>query len=300
MPHAKLIILCLLCTALAFFLYLQIEVYRARDLPMNHVEATYPNPPQSELSSQQFARAQRLDCTEFSKGRAAVIIVAGQSNAGNFVQRKGINKHGPAIANYFAGECKVASDPLMGAHGELGSPWITLANRLIESGKYDRILLVPVVFGGTSMTRWRSGGDLRLILEHQMRRLKLERLPVTHILWTQGEADRIEGSIYRRDNGDNYLRELLSLAAATSKYTNATLYVTLTSSCIDRVSSHLGPAPEIRRAQEKVVSATNNVRQGPDLDNITLPGDRYDGCHLSEQGATKFVNEWVAILAPAK
>lgn len=252
------------------------------------------NPPYSAISSEFFSNAKSVSCSAFAQKSSAIIIVAGQSNSGNYAETKGLNSHGENIANYYSGQCRVASDPLMGADGDSGSPWIRMANKLVDMRKFDRVLIVPVSVGGSSMARWRQGGDLRFVLETQIKRLNALGIPATHVLWVQGEADRFQTSRYRLDGGVRYHDDLLDLAGMVTENTAAKFYITLTSSCTNDPKA----AREIKWAQKEVILSLNNGRvlQGPDLDKIKSKGDRYDACHLSDQGVGKFADGWIKIL----
>jgi hypothetical protein len=244
----------------------------------------------------QFESAEKIDCQIFNSPKSAVLLIAGQSNAANYVEKRGLNKFGDKIFNYFNGECASAKDPLMGADGDLGSTWIRLANRLIESNKFDRILLVPVALGGTSMIRWDINGDLNKVLEDQFSRLKSEKISVSHFLWVQGEADRDKSSRYQKDLRVKYFDALVSLNHMSKNYFNSSaMYIVITSRCKKLEK----PAEHIRWAQTEFVHTYSNpsVNQGPDLDLIIGKLYRNDNCHLTDFGSDRFANEWFSIIA---
>jgi hypothetical protein len=251
-----------------------------------------PKAPHVPKATAKFLAAQKIKCSEFADPGSAVIVVAGQSNAANYVETEESNHHATKLGNFFAGKCAVASDPLMGADAELGSLWVRLGNELIRSRKYERVLIVPIALGGTSMDRWRTGGDLNKMLEGNLSYLSAQKLPVTHFLWVQGEADRLLTSPYRKDRGVSYLKGLESIVDLVHKYSHAQIYVAQTSMCADSAA----PAEEILWAQGQIMVTRQGVLRGANLDAVWNAGDRYDNCHLTTSGAKKITTQWVAAL----
>jgi len=251
-------------------------------------------PAYSPEASELFGKAAKVDCRTFAKPRSAVVVILGQSNAGNYGEIRSPNRHGADIANYFGQQCAVAAEPLMGSDGIGGSPWVALANAALDDGIFDRMLLVPVTLGGTGMTRWNAGGDLYSLAETTLRRLALAGIPPTHVFWVQGEAERADGSRYRRNGGNDYFDGLQAIVNLVRRYSQAKVFVSPTSSCR---GEQRDPAPEIRWAQTEIVRENSGVVfSGPDLDAIDRPDQRTEGCHLSEAGMTAYVSGWFAAI----
>jgi Carbohydrate esterase, sialic acid-specific acetylesterase len=251
-------------------------------------------PPYGAVAAELFGKAEKVDCRAFAQPRSAVLLILGQSNAGNYGEERSSNRHGAAIANAFGPQCAVATEPLMGSDGDGGSPWVAVANDMVEGRIFDRVLLVPVTLGGTGMTRWRMGGDLYALAESTLRRLALAGIPPTHVLWVQGEAERHDGSRYRRNGGADYFDGLQELINLVRRYSQAKVFVSPTSSC---QNEHLGPAPEIRWAQTEIVRENSaGVFSGPDLDALNRPEERTETCHLTEAGMKAYVSGWFAAI----
>ena len=90
--------------------------------------------------------------------RAAVLLIIGQSNGGNHGETRHSAKGAVYNFNPFDGLCYAASDPLLGATGEAGSPWCLAGDALIETGFARSILLAPLCVGGATATDWAPGG----------------------------------------------------------------------------------------------------------------------------------------------
>src|SRR5664279_2339922 len=87
---------------------------------------------------------------------AAVIVVLGQSNAGNFGADR--YKAMEAVDNFDpeSGKCFAATDPLLGADG-LGASFATrLGDILIQSGQFKRVIIAPMAIGGASISQLNS------------------------------------------------------------------------------------------------------------------------------------------------
>ncbi len=82
-----------------------------------------------------------------------MLLIIGQSNSGNYVGQRYRSEHGEQVINFFAGRCYLASSPLLGVSGIGGESFTFLANKMIESKTWNR-----VIFG----TRWASGDGLEL------------------------------------------------------------------------------------------------------------------------------------------
>ena len=92
--------------------------------------------------------------------RVAVILALGASNLANEGDPKGLCESTQGVFNFdfIAGKCYVAKDPLVGSTADRGNVLTRLGERLVWSGRYDRVLLVPVAHGGTLISEWVPGG----------------------------------------------------------------------------------------------------------------------------------------------
>src|SRR4051794_39070279 len=83
-----------------------------------------------------------VKCGPFGRRKKSfTFLILGQSNAGNHGEGKFSAARRVFNFNVFDGLRYPASDPLLGATGEGGSPWCLVADTLIERGIADEILL---------------------------------------------------------------------------------------------------------------------------------------------------------------
>ena len=131
--------------------------------------------------------------------RTAVIFVAGQSNAANSGEKRQATAFRDRVVAFFEGACTVAASPLLGATALEGESLTPMADELIRSGRFDRVVLAPVAVGGTEIARW-VDGDLAPVLRQALDAVQA-RYKITHAIWHQGETDADDGTSaadYRR------------------------------------------------------------------------------------------------------
>ncbi len=133
----------------------------------------------------------KIDCPPQDE-RTAVLLIFGQSNSANYGGQRfqAIDDH---VINYFAGKCYRASSPLLGAENKLGETWTLLGNKLIDQGRFKRVVLIPAGIGGTSVSEWAAGGRLNSMLADVLDNAQ-QRYRITHVLWHQGERDFVIGT----------------------------------------------------------------------------------------------------------
>ncbi len=224
----------------------------------------------------------RSACDEIVDDKTMVALVFGQSNSANHGGAMYESKR--AVFNFFEGACYKASDPLLGATGTYGSPWSRFGDKVISSNLYEKVLLVPIGFGGSEIKRWDIGGDLHKRITDIIKHLKAKNIIVTHMLWHQGESDaRLSTS------KDKYKEIFLSMLSKIREYgVDAPMYIAVATRCSGR-----GVNVEIQAAQSELVDTEKGIYGGPNTDDINLVGDRFDGCHFSGIGLDKHANKWL-------
>lgn len=225
-----------------------------------------------------------VDCASIDR-KAAVILAMGQSNAANH----GGARYHPVRKvfnfNWADGRCYRAKDPLLGASGEGGSVWTRLGDELIESGRYDQVLIIPIAIGGTSVRVWAGshGPAAQAIKASDV--LQHAGLRITHVLWHQGESDHeMRKEVYTRlfSRMAEYLQE---------NGINAPLFVATTTIC-----NNYG-ANQIREAQRELPRRLTNVFAGPDTDALDSIYDRSPNlCHFSERGLAMHARMWLHVI----
>jgi hypothetical protein len=206
-----------------------------------------------------------------------IALAFGQSNASN----SGETLYTPhnRVLNYANGKLYLAKDPLMGASGFGGSVWGILGDKLIDSGLYKKVVLVPIGIGSTTISCW-SDSNCNERLVNTLKALQKDKIILTHIFWHHGESD---GMTTKKD----YKRALEKILATIRKYhQNAPFYCSLVS------FNESGTHPQILNAQKEFITENRNVLIGSKTDNIRKPGDRHGPVHFSAQGMSKYADSW--------
>lgn len=227
--------------------------------------------------------------------RTAVLLILGQSNAANYGGERFRSRHGENIVNFFDGECYFAQSPLLGSTGTKGEYWTQAANLLLDSGKFDQVILAPLAFSGSPISRWAQGGDLNKLLVDVLSQIKSHGYKVTSVLWDQGEADYIEGT-----SQETYRRQLASMIDTLRKRdVGADVFVSVASKCLEPTNGGFkthSPDNAIVRAQLQMQDEQDGVRRGVNTDVVLDEVDRYDDCHIGGSGASKVATAWAKLL----
>ena len=220
--------------------------------------------------------------------RLAVILTFGQSNIANECDPEGCYTPGPGVYNFnlFDRQCYAARDPLLGATGDRSNFTTRLGDLLVRREIYDRVLLVPIAYGGTYMAEWTANGRMFPRLTQTLIRLQRAGISVTHALWQQGEA---EGALPDAD-GSAWVAHFEEMVATLRQYAiSAPILVAQCTLCCSP------PNDRIRAAQRAVVAPHAGVFAGPDVDGIGRD-ERWDGCHFSTAGLVKAAELWFSVI----
>jgi len=212
-------------------------------------------------------------CTPLS-GKTAIIVVHGQSNAANYgstryTAREAVDNFDPAT-----GKCFAAADPLLGTDGAGGSFATRLGDILIQAGRYDRVIIVPIARASSSISFLNNEGANLII--NGISKLKAARLTPTHILFQQGETDA--GLTTTAEQYASLLHQLVKQFRAEGF--DAHFYLSSSTKCgpVDPTN-----AAAVRAGQLSAIDSALNIQRGPDTDTIGNDG-RSDGCHMNEAG----------------
>jgi Carbohydrate esterase, sialic acid-specific acetylesterase len=231
-----------------------------------------------------------VDCGLFAATpRLAVILTFGQSNIANECDPHGGYTPGPDVYNFnlFDGQCHVAKDPLLGATGNRSNFTTRLGDHLVRREVYDRVLLVPIAYGGTYISEWTVNGRMFPRLTQTLIRLRRAGISVTHALWQQGEA---EGALPNAD-GSAWVGHFNEMVATLRQYAvSAPILVAQCTVCCS------APNERVREAQRAVVAPSAGVFAGPDMDIIGRD-ERWDGCHFSTAGLEKAAELWFRVVS---
>jgi Carbohydrate esterase, sialic acid-specific acetylesterase len=245
-----------------------------------------PATPHTDFSAMAPPARTERPCGPIS-GRTAIIVVHGQSNAANFGSarhsaREAVDNFDPAT-----GKCFVAVDPLLGTDGIGGNFATRLGDILIQAGRYDRVILVPLARGGASLSFLNDEGAV--LITNGISKLKAAGLTPTHILFQQGETDAV--STTTAEEYASLLHKLTKRFRAAGF--DAPFYLSRSAKC-----DYVGPnnVAAVRAGQHSAVDEALNIRPGPDTDTIGNEGRSPDGCHMNEAGTLANAALWAAYI----
>lgn len=235
--------------------------------------------------------------------RNLVLLTSGQSNMAS-VAPTAYTPSNPTVLdnfNVFNGLNYAAADPMLGStwHSTLGSGGVSLrvADLLVTNGKFDRVFIVPIASGGTSIAHHRIGGILHGNPTAAMARLNSKGLtPGTTgltfaFLWGQGESDTTGATSQATYQAG--LGEVLTALYATGF--NGRSFINLQSWVSGSTSTN------VRNAQAAVVNGTT-IFAGADADSLTAASRQADNTHFNDAGmaslATLIYNAMHATGAP--
>lgn len=227
--------------------------------------------------------------------RTAVLLVLGQSNAANHGGQRYRSQQGDRVVNFFDGRCFRAASPLLGATGTTGEYWTEVANLLIESGRFDQVVIAPLAINGSAVARWAPGGDINPLLIQLAAQIKQQGYRPTYVLWHQGEADYVLGT-----SEDAYKERFLSMVDTLRKGdVTAPVYISIASKCLEPSNGGFktnSPDNSIVRAQMSLSQEGGTIRRGVNTDALLDGNDRYDDCHMGGSGLEKTAQAWGQIL----
>jgi lysophospholipase L1-like esterase len=226
-----------------------------------------------------------IPLTRLASQRVMVALAFGQSNAANFGENP---RHGGAgVFNFHQGKLYAAHDPLLGAGGDGGSVWTRLGDRLIATKYYDAVVFLTLGVGGAALARWTVNGDLHPKLVTAIRDVQSHGLPITHVLWHQGEKDAM-----LHTSKQAYKQMFMDMVASIRRHgVTAPIYVSVATRC-----QKVRAQEEIRQAQQELVDMDEGIYAGPDTDTLDW-SYRYDGCHFSDEGLERCAELWLEKLA---
>ena len=235
--------------------------------------------------------AQPCLMTDTSGTSARVLLVLGQSNAGNHGAEDGpATVPGPGPLQVFTGSgCQPAGDPVPGGTGRHASIWSSLSAALAQRGDARPVVLALLAVDGTRIADWtRPGSPLVNRLDQLLAQMQAAGVRPEAVLWQQGEADALAGTS-TADYAARFLqlRDRLRAAGVT-----APIHLAASTRC-----KHADPAA-VQAARHQLVQRFTDLRHGADTDS--LQGDmRVGGCHFSRQGLGKAAALWAQVLQPA-
>jgi Carbohydrate esterase, sialic acid-specific acetylesterase len=231
---------------------------------------------------------QQVECRQSTPDkRTAILLILGQSNAANTLNNFSEPSAGVINFSLYDGKCYVAKDPLIGASSAGGNFATLLATQMIERRHYEAVVLVPIAVGSTLIQQWAPTGEHNQRITIAIERLRKAKLEPTHVLWHQGEGNRL-------DPPESYVSAFAGVLSTIRRDgVRAPVYVAQATICG-------GPVGEpIRAAQRALVDPAKGVLAGPDTDQLGQEF-RYDGCHFDGEGGKRVADLWLSALLGEK
>lgn len=239
--------------------------------------------------------------------RTLVLITSGQSNMASVGPSSYVPTNASKVDNLsiYDGAIYATADPLIGQtyapdYG-VGSIPPRIADKLITGVKFDRVILVPVASGGSSIAMWAPGGPLYMRHCVAMHRLAARGIVpgmpgVTFALvWGQGESDAGTAQATYQTRFGQIVTKLKNCPNLASQF-NGRIFITKQTMLSNVVNA---------TTQAAQVALIDNVSifSGGDIDALTGGTNRIaDGTHLTATGqanaATAIYNAMVASGAP--
>lgn len=218
--------------------------------------------------------------------KVMVVLTIGQSNAANFGDGSYTCKH--PVYNYYKGDLYMAKDPILGANGPGCSVWTRVADRLIDSGLYKKVILVPCAIGSTSVQCW-AEGDCKAQLLKTLAYLKKDNIELTHIFWDQGETDNVDKTT--KAEYKKRLKQVIGMIRAEQP--NAVFFSTISSYFPFNNDNPFGISAAITAAQHEVIAEDEQVKLGPNTDDLNLAYYRQQDVHFTSKGLDQLAGDWV-------
>lgn len=193
--------------------------------------------------------------------------------------------------NQFNGEIVKASDPLVGASLadsplRQASPFTRVADQLVTAGDFDRVVLTPAAYGGTTIAQWDA--DLHKHIINGYRRSVALGIPITAILWQLGETDNALGT-----SQASYYASFVSMRTKVIAAGCTAPWILAKSTYIPG-----GLTSAAIRAAITALVDNVNIFAGPDCD--TLNGTyRYDDQHWNAAGNAAAAALWTSAIRAA-
>ncbi len=223
-----------------------------------------------------------VDCARLRDGKPLVLLVLGQSNAGNHGSRPSAAPDS-ALNLVSPQGCRRVSDPLPGATGRGSSIWSRLPAALRSRGDDRPLVLGLLALDGLHAQPW---ADPRSPVHSQLFKLvaamQQQGLPPRFIVWQQGEADA------RRGTPPADWQATLQTLATQLAATGLSAPILLARSTVCRSE----PAAALHAAAAALERQDARFLPGANTDTLLAPRFRHDGCHFSTDGLAAAADLW--------
>lgn len=220
------------------------------------------------------------NCPFDTQPRPLMILVLGQSNAGNHGELFPDTSTTQPTTFFFEGKCYRTTGPAPGATGEGGNLWSILGPDLTRIAGREVVFSILAV-ESTRIRDWTANGRLLDRLVFTLADQRQHGFVPDLVLWQQGEADARTYTTHSK-----YLERLNALVAILRNGdASAPLVAALSTRCRNNGSE------AIRRAIGGAALTDASIFVGPDTDALA-DLTRRDGCHFSATGLHAAANLW--------
>lgn len=228
-------------------------------------------------------------CLQTLSPRPLVLLILGQSNAGNHGagdESQDAGHAGNRVRVFVGSGCQVVADPLPGGTGHQGSIWSRLPAQLQRLGERRPVVIALLAVDASSIREWTDrSSPLAARLGGVLGEMRAAELRPDFVLWQQGEADALSGTTeveYRQ--GLERVRALVRVGGVSAPILAAR-------STLCRTSN--GAA--VGAALVQMTARHPDFRLGPNTDALT-DDHRSDGCHFSRRGLDAAAALWAAAI----
>lgn len=229
--------------------------------------------------------------------RTALMFSVGQSLETNFSATPLYTPTSNQVHNWniFDRQTYAAADPLLGCEGPaalnlaFGNYLTRVADKLIALNKFDRVIIVCIGIGNTTVADWAAGGRYNPRLVSAIKAVTQSLgIPITWIHYGQGQRDGVLSTTQNAWQA-GFASMVATIRAAGC---NAPIFVTK-----ETEQAFVISAP-IRAAQAAVVDNVT-IFAGSDFDPPSLPDTdkQADGTHFNAIGADAAATNEAAIVA---
>lgn len=249
----------------------------------------YPNPAQ-------FGRRDTDGLTQVqtaisNRSRTLIGVTLGQSNiCSPCIVGYTVTQPQNHMMSVYDGATYLMQEPLIGISVSLPTNSgvnSRLGDGLIAAGKCDRSIIEAIAVAGTLSADWAPGGVINQRVVAACHRLASVGRVADYIIWHQGEQESGKGGV----SAAQYTANVQAVCQTfRSNGQNAPFYV-----CI---ATNLNGAyrAQVQQGQENCVSASLNILQGPNTDNLGLSLRQSDGIHFNATGMADFASMLVLVL----
>jgi len=224
------------------------------------------------------------------------VLVFGQSNVANSSSSAFQPRN--RLYNIHKGNIYVAAAPLLGSDGVGSNPALEALDYWADKHPDKNVFILPIAISGSSVFHWVKTGELHDKLVEAVNEAKKLGLPITHVIYHQGEADCAIGTPAEsyRTALRSVLRDVRSMGIPAPIFVGeVSLHKRFDGSPVSDPKSYTR-CPELVAVQRDVVREFPDVYFGVNSDELVPYDHRFDGYHFDADGQTAFAREMARLM----